>query len=254
MAEHAPPPESPELSMQLFGTLDFAQYRETYDKRWIVFRNHGTSLSIGTETTRHFHGTTLYQCRNILSRGFHVGMCHRGSSSSPCGVWGCDAPGHAFDRTPLMRGQTGRSASGISAWDCPVALCWYFDTAKVHTHKRLVTGTVQVVKLPVDSLFDVRGTLTQIWVHRTLYERFRELPRHWPALRAGRLVACRARLAYPDDLYRSGDASPMTCGRVVAVESDEFQIWVKASSTKQYRCPWCEGLYKRCRPCTDSVF
>jgi len=52
MAEHASPPEFPELSMQLFGILDFAQYREMYDKRWIVFRNYGTSLSIGTwETT-----------------------------------------------------------------------------------------------------------------------------------------------------------------------------------------------------------
>jgi len=63
-----------------------------------------------------------------------------------------------------------------------------------------------------------------------------------------------AKLAYPDDLHQAGDASPMTCSRVIAVKSDEFQIWVKASSTKQYRCPWCEGLYRRCQPCTDPVF
>jgi len=166
--------------MQLFSTPDFTQYRKTDDKRWVVFRNHGTSLSIETQkTARHFHGTTLYQCREILSRRFHVGMCHRGSSSSPCGVWGCDRPEHAFDRTPLLREWTGRSASEISGWDCPVALCWCFDTAVIHTHRRLVTGKIQVVKLPVDRLLNMHETLTQIWMHRELYKRFHE-GRAWP--------------------------------------------------------------------------
>ena len=57
----------------------------------------------------------------------------------------------------------------------------------------------------------------------------------------------------PSDLYKAGDAAPMTCARVCSFEKLEAEGWKKASGTGQWYCRSCGELYARCKPCTDVV-
>ena len=112
------------FSTEAFGVPDFAWC----DRRagWVIFRNRSESLLVTSPGMKKlYHGTTLTQCRDILQGGFSVGMFHKGSLSSPAGIWGCSVPEHCVDRTPLNRGYsrltTNRADKDIvSGWDCPV--------------------------------------------------------------------------------------------------------------------------------------
>ena len=101
-------------------------------------------------------------------------------------------------------------------------------------------------------IIDARNRPTWIWIHISMYNRFRELPSWWPRLQEGSAVVCRSRLRTPSDLYEAGKASPMTCARVCSVERLGAEGWRRAGGSKQWRCPACDELHARCKPCTDS--
>eukprot|EP00973_Karenia_brevis_P040815 5648872-Karenia_brevis.AAC.1 len=98
----------------------------TYGKSsppWVVFCKNELR-AVPDNMARHFHGTKLNQFRKILDNGFARGMHHRGSWSSPCGIWGCTREGDALDRCHLSRGWSKEAGEvALSGWDCPVALC-----------------------------------------------------------------------------------------------------------------------------------
>jgi hypothetical protein len=225
---------------------------------WVVFYNWDplqqrprTFDASESDAVKLYHGTTLSQCQTILAEGFSVGLHHKGSKSSPCGIWGCDSPGHAFDRVPLSRGwSTIASEDIVCGWDCPVAFGWSFPSHALMTHKHLQTGKVYVHKLPQGTLWDVNARRTEIWIHRGLFERFKVLPTAWVFLLHGHAVVCRARLGTPSDLYRAGHSAPMTCGRICDVREWEAEGWQKASDSKQFFCPSCRHNSLLCRPST----
>ena len=207
-----------------------------------------------TNVVNLYHSTTLAQCQQILAAGFTVGLYHKGSRSSPCGIWGCNKPGHAFDRSRLNRGwsiKDGLTAAVMCGWDCPMAFGWSFSSAAVQTHRHLSTGKVLVHKLPLGTQWDVRSRRTEIWINSRVLERFSALPAALKQLQQGRLVVCRARRKSPHALYRAGHASPMTCGRTC--ETPLASGWTCAEGTHQFVCPFCQESYLKCRPCTEAV-
>ena len=219
------------------------------------------------DETRHFHATTLHQCQLILKNGFIVGLHHKGTQSSPCGIWGCDSPGHAYDRCHLARGwsisdaanpsgysgyRTGTRELGVSGWDVPVALCWIEQRSDLRVHVRLKTANVLSRNARCGDIIDVRSRETEIWIHRDMYARFNKLKDVWQDLKASRVAVCRARLGCPRDLYDAGHASPMTCGRVCRADACVGLGWQKANKTQQWRCPACDKLYSSGLPCTDE--
>ena len=245
------------LSQGLFGVTDFRWSRPI--DNWIVFRNSPQQQLLAYNMRTLYHATTLSQCRLMLQEGFRVGLYHAGSKSSAAGIWGCSCPGHSVDRAPLARGWS-RGAENVAdkdivcGWDCPVVLAWAIHKDALKTHSVLVDGTrIWVHKQPGGTRWDVRGRRTSIWIHRGLFKRFMELPSWWPKLQEGTAVACRSRCEKPTDLYKAGDAAPMTCARVCSFEKLEAEGWKKASGTGQWYCRSCGELYARCKPCTDDV-
>ena len=100
--------------------------------------------------------------------------------------------------------------------------------------------------------WDARNRPTSIWIHIGMYNRFNELRAWWPKLQEGTAVVCRSRLKFPSDLYKAGDAAPMTCARVCSVEKLNAEGWQQAVASEQWRCPSCGELSAHCKPCTDS--
>ena len=240
--------------MEAFGVPDFAWYDVT--NGWQVFRNRPQQLFQAPDNMRKlYHATTLSQCRLILRDGFLVGLYHAGSKSSPAGIWGTSCPGHSVDRAPLDRGYSFHEENVdkgiVCGWDCPVVLAWDIEKETLKTHGELVDGSViWVHKQPCGTIWDARNKPTSIWIHMSLYERFRNLPSWWHKLQEGTVVVCRSRVRFPSDLYKAGDAAPMTCGRVCAFENLRAEQWRQAGESKQWYCPTCGKFYAHCKPCT----
>ena len=246
------------FSMEAFGVPDFA-WRDRRDG-WMIFRNRSESLLVAPPGMKKlYHGTTLTQCRDILQWGFRVGMCHTGSRSSPAGIWGCSVPDHCLDRAPLKRGSSYLASNHadrgiVCGWDCPVVLAWDLEDEKARTHETLSDGSrIWVHKQCCGTIWDARNRPTSIWIHEDLYERFVRLPSWWPMLQNGAAVACRTRYKQPSDLYKAGDAAPMSCGRVCVVEELKAQGWTRARKTKQWYCRSCGIPKDQVRPCTETV-
>ena len=203
-----------------------------------------------------YHATTLSQCRLILQGGFKVGLHHAGTKSSPAGIWGCSHPGHSVDRAPLERGYSFDADESVDrgivcGWDCPVVLAWDIERASLEDHVLLSDGTyVWVHKQPCGTFWDARKRPTSIWIHISLYKRFVELPSWWRKLQEGTAVVCRSKKGTPSDLYKAGDASPMTCGRVCSFDRLQEENWTQANESKRWYCPSCGRLYAQNKPCT----
>ena len=232
--------------MEAFGVDDFEFGRAA--QGWVIFSNRDPK-----DVDKHaggncysklmlYHATTLQQCRKILTEGvFRVGLYHKSSKSSPAGIWGTTDPGHSVDRAPLSRGWSCRNRNDedrniLCGWDCPIVLAWSVERRLLYKHKTLndaASTRVYCLTAPCNTRWDVRGRATEIWIHNELYRRFRDLPSVWKELQQGGVVACRSRQAKPYDLYRAGNASPMTCARICKVEELHEQGWIQVNKTKQ---------------------
>jgi len=238
---------------EILGVRGFRWFREAQDRKWLILMNREDTSAL-PDHVAHFHGTTLHQCQLILRDGFFVGKYHRGSPSFPSGIWGTNMPGHAFDRTPLKRGwsfpQSGVEAK-VSGWDCPVALRCMFHRDQLTRRKDVgLLGMKSVYQLPAGSVYDMVGRPLEVWIDRELFLRFRSVADEWDAVTRGRSVLCRARRRHPADVWNAGCAAPMTCCRVVDINSLEFQSWIRTNKTHQYVCPTCTFNYRRGSPCT----
>ena len=248
------------FSLEAFGIPAF-KWSSDEENGWRAFHNREDMLIEAPNGMKKlFHATTLYQCRDILSDGFCVGMYHMGSKSSPAGIWGCENPGHCLDRCPLRRGFSYQAVNEgdrliMCGWDCPVVLAWNIDKRRIRTHgdplKDENRTRVLVHPLPSGSIWNVRDRPTSIWIHKDLYERFKNLPKEWGRLLDGTAVACRSKIQYPWDLYEAGKASPMICGRVCDVANLQEANWSRAINSDQWYCPTCGYLrYQKNKPCT----
>ena len=230
------------------------------DRKWCVFSNgpyrptscvnavtgqqHCVNPQTGRQHVRHFHGTTLWQAMQILTEGFQVGLHHRGSSSSPCGIWGCTRRGDCLDRTHLVRGWSRHAAEeGVTGWDCPVVLCILVPVGSLLKHENLKNGTeVRCWKKEPDTVVDIAGQYCEVHFFVDLYKRFTELYWHWHHLKRGDRVLCRSVLKKPETIF-SDKPGAMTCGRIVLINMSKFSAWKCASKSSQYRCPQCSTLY-----------
>ena len=244
----------PSLLHELFGsggaTFRWCREQTCRAATWTIFCNRDYELPNKPEADL-YHATTLWQCQLIMQEGFKVGMYHPGSKSSPKGVWGCDQPGHAVDRCPLSRGWSHNASElAVSGWDCPVVI----RTQSLHlkTHKYLENQKARVrVHKSQAALLPLCKHHTEIWIHQNLFARFRELSTKWAALESGKLVVCRARRYYPQDLWKAGHNAPMTCGRTCIANDWQSSLWVIANETRQLRCYFCDHLAKGNRPGVD---
>lgn len=254
------------LSEELFGCQDFTHMHHQKDGQWCVFSNrpHVPNTHVDTVTgqcfvagnhVKHFHGTTLWQAEQIFNEGFKIGLHHRGSASSPCGIWGCTRRGDCLDRTQLVRGwsrQAGEAA--VSSWDCPVVLCLLVPQGHLYKHSELYNGTeVRCWKWEQDTLVDIGAHYCEIHFFADLYKRFRKMSEQWQQLKNGDFVMCRTVRGNPASLFTE-NPGPMTCGRVVSTESLEFAAWKKANGSKQYRCPKCDILHKCGQPLSGMEY
>ena len=246
------------FSVQAFGIPDF-QWSDIRDG-WQVFRNRPWQMfSAPDNMEKLYHATTLSQCRDILHDGFKVGLEHTGSISSPAGIWGCSHPGHSVNRAPLHRGYSFHAENCdkgiVCGWDCPVVFAWDIETQMLKTHAVLADGScVWVHKQPCGTIWDARSRPTSIWISMSLYHHLLKLPSVWHELQEGTMVVCRSRDKKPSDLYRAGDAAPMTCGRVCAFEQLGAEQWKKARASRQWYCPTCAERCGQSKPCTGWIF
>ena len=230
------------------------------NRKWCVFSNgvgYPTSsvnahtgqqrcvdVHTGQQYVRHFHGTTLWQARRILTEGFNVGLHHEGSSSSPCGIWGCTRRGDCLDRTHLVRGWSRHAAQeGVSGWDCPVVLGILVPVGSLYKHENLCSGTeVRCWKGEPHTVVDIAVPHCEVHFFVDLYQRFSELYWHWQHLKRGDRVLCRSVLKKPETIF-SDKPGAMTCGRIVLINTSKFSAWKCANKSHQYRCPQCSTLY-----------
>ena len=246
-----------EISKGLFdGCAAFTHVESAESNDWLVFSNQPFSeppkIAPSNQHVHLFHGTTLSQCCDILRDGFVVGLHREGSVNHPSGIYGTDHPGHSFDRVPLTRGWSHGRESSICGWDAPVALCWKLSRDSLKRCGDLRTGTIYCFRAPRYSRVQITGDLrTQIWFHKEIYERFRSMPAVWADLIIGTKVACRAKTKEPQVLYNSGSASPMCCGRVVALEDAKQNGWHKAINSHQWICKNCSIACNLCMPSTS---
>ena len=232
--------------MELFGRPDFRRWQ--YQNGWCVFSNKEfmAECKVPDSHMRHFHGTTLYQAQLILEQGFKAGLHHRGTQSSPCGVWGCSRRGDCLDKVHLERGWSRHAQeAGVSGWDVPVVICIIVSRREVHRHKPLENGTIiNCWMQPPDTVIDIATHYCEIHIFADQYKRFRSLNEKWEQLVDGDLVLCRTTRRNPAFVFCDGKRA-MTCGRVVSTESREFGSWKRASETNIYRCPMCDDLYRQ---------
>ena len=214
---------------------------------WCVFSN--CELVDKLETVngvwvKHYHGTTLWQAQCILKQGFITGLYHGGTRSSPCGIWGCTRRGDALDRVHLVRGWSRQAGEEpMSAWDCPVVLCIFVLSDKLRHHRTLWNGTgIYCLPFQPGTLVDFARQYCEIHIHAHQYRRFKQLNATWDGIKNGSIVMCRCVRADPSSLFND-NPGPMTCGRILPTNSDEFLSWRRANQSKQYRCPTCDFMY-----------
>ena len=167
--------------MELFGKGDFLDMQYQDDGKWCVFSNrlYRPTSRVNARTgqqhvgnsVRHFHGTTLWQAMRILTEGFKVGLYHRGSIGSPCGIWGCTRRGDCLDRAHLNRGWSRHAGEpAASGWDCPVVICILVPVGSLYKHGNLCNGTeVRCWKGEPHTVVDVAGQHCEVHFFVDLY-------------------------------------------------------------------------------------
>ena len=241
------------LSMELFGRPDFTRLQ--HQEGWCVFLNEEfiPECEIPDSHMRHFHGATLWQAQLILEQGFKAGLYHRGTQSSPCGVWGCSCRGDCLDRVHLVRGWSRHAQEvGVSGWDVPVVICIIVPRRELYRHLTLKNGTIiNCWTQTPDTVIDIATRYCEIHIFADQFKRFRSLNEKWQQLVHGDLVLCRTVRGNPAFLF-CDDLGAMTCGRVISTESREFDSWKRAGKTHIYRCPMCDELYSQCWPLSGA--
>ena len=128
----------------------------------------------------------------------------------------------------------------------PVVIGLRLDFALCVKHKQEYVNGHQVYRYPTDGGKELpSGDLwpVEIAIHKRTYDRYNELPRHWPRLETGDLVLCRSRTKRPTDFYTGGHNAPLSCARV---SSDPVaDNWREALNTKRWYCPACASNYSR---------
>ena len=246
--------EAKQCSTAMLGVDDFYFRYDDHDggdDPWVILSNRSVRLRPNHLQERFYHGTTLAQAYSIMQEGFIVGLYHKGTTSSPCGVWGCSEAPATFDRVHIARGYVKESGF-IGPWDQPVSLCWVFSSASLTMHKQLKRGAcVKVLKKAAGLRLDIRNMPTEIFFNVKISDNFQQLPSVWDELRLGARLVCRARRNEPlPDIMNCGNASPMTCARTTLFHDAAGRGWVRAKSTGQWRCPACARNYAECVPCT----
>ena len=177
------------------------------------------------------------------------------SDSSPPGIYGASHRGAAFDRAHIRRGFARSKDTIPNGWDCPVVIGM---APPAHRYKKMgkrLANGVEIGRIKFDAYSNVDlRTLGYLEVHINIpiYKRFQQLNCHWEALKFSRAVLCRAEPQTPEQIFKAGHGSPMTCARVVYRDADEFCHWLLASGTGQYRCPNCDACSKSCvSPCNE---
>ena len=245
--------EAKEFSTAMLGVADFI-FRfdddDGGDHPWVILSNRNVRLRPDHFQERFYHGTTLAQAYDIMRSGFIVGMHHKGTTSSPCGVWGCSEAPATFDRVHIARGWV-KESDYIGPWDQPVSLCWVVPSASLTKHKQLERGVcVKVLKKKLGHRLDIRNTPTEIFFNVNISDNFGKLPSVWVGLRLGTRLLCRTRRCEPDDIRNCGNASPMTCARTTLFDDAADNGWVRAQNSGQWRCSACARNYAECVPCT----
>lgn len=217
---------------------------------WVTFSTCPGLLMAHDGQQKLFHSTTLDQARSMCTSGlFNVGSFHAGSSTSPCGIWGCDVPGHAVDRAALCRGWSKSNGEPVvCGWDCPVVFAWLFPAEEISLHKHLGTGEVYVFKQPPGSRWPIFGRAVEIWVPASMYESMNLLPTKLDHLLNGMLIVCRARRWHPEDLWKAGKGCAMTCARTCETDLCIASGWKRAKATAVWTCPRCQERMKYCLP------
>ena len=165
-----------------------------------------------------------------------------------------------------MRGYSYQLSAGsrpgpLGGWDEPTALCWRIPRDRLKKTGDLQTGQCFCFRAPAGSRINLLNPdpsshwpwETTIWIHADFHARFLAIPQVWPQLKDGTMVACRAPIKYPEKLYNSGNAAPMTCGRTASAKDARALGWLKANGTGEWRCPNCDAFYATCMPCTEMV-
>ena len=241
------------LSVLFFGTDEFFNlFMEggQLDGSWLCFSKaeHVRLDAVGDNTMEVFHGTCLSQVSSIVKDGFDVGRYHKGSSTSPAGLWGCGTRAGAVEHCPVQRGWAQESGEALGGWDTPVVLRSFHLKKLVRKHKSLSDGSdVYCRKGAVGEalrLADAIGFEVQIPVW--LYKRFWKLPEKIHRVAENRrdeLLVCRARRGTPSDLMRAGHGQSMTCARTIEWGNRHVHGWEMATKSKIWTCPFC-----RCGP------
>ena len=224
-----------------------------------IDENHPPQIeSTNNYVVNFFHGTTLGQCWDIFTSQYEVGRYRDGTRNHPSGVYGTDHPGHSYDRTRLKRGYSFSRGESACCWDAPVALRWRIPRRNLKAVGLLATGSVFCKRIKPRTRIDFLAQgpdwpwECQVWIHVRIYRRFRLLPNVWKHLEDGTFVVCRAPKRNPRVVFRSGDASPMTCARIELSSEATAVGWTVANDSRQWICPNCSRMYAQQKPCTES--
>ena len=102
-----------------------------------------------------------------------------------------------------------------------------------------------------------RGNLGPMGTYRDLgpvrcFSKNATLQNCWPQLKDGTMVACRSRERDPNNLYRCGDAHPMTCGRATYAHQLRTGCWRRAQGSREWICPACYMKQQSCQLTFDE--
>ena len=241
------------LSVLFFGTDEFIYMHGEDgqpDGSWLCFSKaeHVRLDAVGDDTMEVFHGTCLSQVSSIVSDGFDVGRCHKGSSTSPTGLWGCGTRTGAVEHCPVERGWAHESGDALGGWDTPVVLRSFHRKQLVRKHKALSDGSAVYCRKGAlgEVLRLADGIGFEVQIHQELYQRFFQLPELMPLVvreHRDELLVCRARRGVPSDLMKAGHGQPMTCARTIEWRNHLAHGWERAKGSKIWTCPFC-----RCGP------
>ena len=122
-----------------------------------------------------------------------------------------------------------------NAWDLPVVIGLDLELALCIKHHDESKNGHQVYRFPTGGRREIPfGELwpVEISIHWATYDRYNELPRHWPRLETGDLVLCRSRTKCPMDFYRGGHDAPLSCARVSSDPAADN--WKEAIKSKRW--------------------
>ena len=204
-----------------------------------------------------WRGDTLHELHQMLqTNSYRAGMWHTPTISSPLGIYCASTPSAALDKASLRRGYAFSHVPPIApnGWDCPIVVGMGLNLNECGMHGKLRSGAVLRRKtishnygpgapLPLQQNLNIQ----EVRFYIPLYQRYQELPAHWPALQRGDLVLCRAKHGCPNDFFTGGHGPPLSCGRVTADPKEDGWMTTCRKGTQQWRCPTCHSRYNQYR-------